>query len=47
MASSSGGPPSMLNLLGLVRKASTDESSLDKAPSDGEPVVEVMEIDDK
>ncbi|XP_063217587.1 uncharacterized protein LOC134528163 isoform X2 [Bacillus rossius redtenbacheri] len=29
-------PPSMLNILGLVRKASTDDSSLDRAPSDTE-----------
>jgi hypothetical protein len=26
----------MLNILGLVRKPSTDESSLDRAPSDSE-----------
>jgi hypothetical protein len=32
----SGDPPSMLNILGLVRKPSTDESSLDRAPSDSE-----------
>lgn len=31
-----GDPPSMLNILGLVRKPSTDESSLDRAPSDSE-----------
>ncbi|XP_069703661.1 uncharacterized protein [Periplaneta americana] len=29
-------PPSMLNILGLVRKPSTDESSLDRALSDSE-----------
>nr|CAD7425052.1 unnamed protein product [Timema monikensis] len=34
--SGGGDPPSMLNILGLVRKPSTDESSLDKAPSDNE-----------
>ncbi|XP_067003652.2 uncharacterized protein [Anabrus simplex] len=33
-------PPSMLNILGLVRKPSTDESSLDRAPSDNEGTVE-------
>lgn len=31
-----GDPPSMLNILGLVRKPSTDESSLDRALSDSE-----------
>uniref|UniRef100_A0A1B6KNR9 C2H2-type domain-containing protein n=1 Tax=Graphocephala atropunctata TaxID=36148 RepID=A0A1B6KNR9_9HEMI len=45
--SSSGDPPSMLNLLGLVRKPSTDESSLDKPPSDGDSATDVIEIDDK
>lgn len=39
--------PSMLNILGLVRKPSTDESSLEKTPSDGDPVSEAMEVDDK
>ncbi|PSN40036.1 hypothetical protein C0J52_17092 [Blattella germanica] len=35
-----GDPPSMLNILGLVRKPSTDESSLDRAPSDSEGLPE-------
>lgn len=39
--SSKGEPPSMLNMLGLVRKPSNEESSPDKPPSDGES----MEID--
>ena len=30
----------MLNILGLVRKPSTDESSLDRAPSDSEGLPE-------
>lgn len=39
--SSKGEPPSMLNMLGLVRKPSNEELSPDKLPSDGE----CMEID--